>query len=143
MFQAYQTSPHLLYRVKTTHKICDFHQNPPPPPLLSANRSKTYALLSTLAIRYSRQRRIIFLSMLTPPLRGDVLIRGDGPTFPLGAHFENHGRYHGDASVAYDRVAFPCHRRWPPASRGGPDLFFFARGEKFVRECIREKGDIG
>ena len=69
-----------------------------------------------------RQRRIILLSMLTPPLTRDMLIRCNRSTFLLGTNFENYrgNKTHGKGTNG--RIAFPCYGCWPPSSCGGPYL---------------------
>lgn len=91
----------------------------PPPSTFHSNLS-----LFSLSLR---QRRIILLSMLTPPLTRDMLIRCNWSTFLLGTNFENYrgNKTHGKGTNG--RIAFPCYGCWPPSSCGGPYLKYRER----------------
>jgi len=69
-----------------------------------------------------RQRRIVLLSVLTPPLRRNVFIRRNRPPLLLCTDFENHRWHDGNGHICDCSVAFPCHRGGPPTSWWGPDL---------------------
>ena len=70
----------------------------------------------------SRQRRIILLSMLTPPLRRNMLVGGNRPTLLISTDFKNHGGENAHADSADRSVSLPCNGCWPPTSRWGPNL---------------------